>query len=223
MTQIRVWIYGAFSSPEVWNYYKSQFPLVSTEINPVYDIDVSYDIGYPPSRIASSCTHQILAKYSPGTKITIYGHSYGGNISLMVAELLITFKIDKRNITVITFAAPFDGIDIPYMTKWWSVAFGTPQHKAFLDHVGKDYPVMKHLHSQTEMCDMCKVISFVATANYASGILPSVNSSDGVVSVKSQMYWSGKDWNQVYPVDSNHFEIVQSPYVVTVLRELYGY
>jgi pimeloyl-ACP methyl ester carboxylesterase len=215
MTTINIWVHGAFSSPQIWNYHKQTLTQHRVDVDIVYDItsDLMFDI-------AGDVVLQVMAHHRPGDKIVLYGHSYGGVIALAASLDLMRLGIDSEHITVVTLATPVRGIPALPPATIFGAMLGSRPPQTFVANTWASGPTMLELNNAlNKQSPMCDVYAFVSTNNYGSVLFPGSEQNDGVVTVSSQVPFVSKPWCKLHLVDDNHHEIVLNDRIIEVLNQ----
>jgi len=185
-----VYIHGANSSPQSFNYIKSQLP----SHNP---LDIHYTVDTPLKENISIIDKKIK-KYFQNQKFSFISHSLGGLIALKLSNNI-------NNEKTITMSSPFGGSKIIEYFRWIC-----PRYQMFEDIK----PSSKIISELKQMYFSKPIFSFVTTAG-GNPLLGEPN--DGTVTISSQMAINGLYYEKI-PL--NHFEILLSDRIINKIKKI---
>jgi len=185
-----VFIHGAFSTPEAFNYFRLQF----ADYN---QFSFTYDWNDHPSQVGQDLAEMLIDRQVPAPFILL-GHSLGGNVAISALPC-----INELVQQVITYASPLGGSPHAILAGLFSRA------KIFA-HIAPRSSEIK-LIKKTAKQYTDKITSFIAERG------PISNHNDGVITVASQRAVRGLEY---VPVATNHMEILLSNNVVSQTRQI---
>lgn len=190
MKPIIVYLHGLNCTHRTWNFISQNLP----EHNAII-------LDYKSTSRVEDSYASIISKIPKNTDVIIIAHSLGG----LLGHLITTRKNDINVVKLITMSTPFGGSMIASFLRWIYPNY----------HVLKDItPSCKITKEVKNGIIPCEFISFITTEGgtpYISG------HNDGVVTISSQT--AIESTSKIF-VDVNHFEIIQDPRVVDVIRDL---
>jgi len=188
---MRVWIHGAFASPTSFNYLKNQMTSDS-------DLMIQYDWNTDLVKVVEKIKKFIQTR-ADGDEVDLIGHSLGG----VFAAILAHSDLNVRSL--ITMSAPFGGIEINVLLKWW-----------FPSTIFKQIGTLQRHHNHL-LGNKIKVphVCFVSTQGANPIFLGKPN--DGVISIESQLAMKHANYVKI-PV--NHYEVLMSEEVVDIMRPM---
>lgn len=211
MSCLIVYVHGALSSRNSWNYIRQKFAEKLGDGEKPTEEYIKYDLNKEVSpdivkKMVDKIT-SLLQKLQP-TKLVFIGHSFGGVLSVAAArelsELLDEKKIKTR---IITLSAPFAGSEVASMLRLFRPG------SMFFKNVGTHTDFIKDFKARKLPY---KTHVFVTTEGGADW-MPQAN--DGVVTVESQQFFMNDPLANHQEAKVNHFEILLSDQVVTQLTK----
>lgn len=190
MKPVLVFVHGAFSTPNTFNYFRKEFADYP-------QMSFAYDWNDPPSQVGHTLATQVIATH-PTSKIVLLGHSLGGNVIINALP-----HLQNRVDHVITYASPLGG-----------------SHHAVLVGLFSRLRVFTHIRPASSEIRLVKrlarqhsdlITSFVANRG------PLSDRNDGVVTVASQRAARGLKY---ISVATNHMELLLSDNVVEKTRQI---
>ena len=191
MKQTIVYLHGLNCSAASFNYLISHLPKHES-------ILINYSGIHPISKLVSD-----IEKLLPNKEFSIVGHSLGGILALLIAQIR-----KDQVFKVATISSPLAGSAASSIVKWIMPSLGSV---ADLAPSGK----MIQLANQPIPQDVLNIISTGGSIDYFR-----IGKNDSIVSVESQNSYITDHKSHI---DLNHFEILQSPETAKVLSKfLFG-
>jgi pimeloyl-ACP methyl ester carboxylesterase len=192
MTPTIVFVHGAFSTSNAFNYFRTQltdFPQLS----------FSYDWNDPTSKVGCDLATYVT-NHATTDRVVLLGHSLGGNVALHSLKHFNQHGAPKVS-HICTYGSPFGG------SKYATVV-GLFSKAPVFDHIVPSSAEIRALKKIAH--DNSNITSFVTTR----GPLSSTN--DGVVTVASQTALPGVNYINVA---TNHMEVLLSDHVIAATRQ----
>lgn len=208
MSCIIVYVHGALSTKNSWNYIRQKFAEKRPD-GEIIEEYIRYDLNKELSPdIVSKMVDRVgkLLTKNVVEKLIFIGHSFGGVLSVATArELKAMIEEKKIKTRIITLSAPFGGSEIAATLRIFrpgSLFFkNVGTHSDFVkDFKAKPLPFKTHVFVTTE-----------GGADWMS------QANDGVVTVESQTWFSDDPLANHQEIKVNHFEILLADQVVTQL------
>jgi triacylglycerol esterase/lipase EstA (alpha/beta hydrolase family) len=190
---MRVWIHGAFSTKNSFNFFKTQMDIDS-------DLYIQYDTNADLVQTLQKIKKKIEKHCDEDDQVDLVGHSLGG----VFCVLLYHMGLKVRSIA--TMSAPFGGItNHPLLRFWFPKSIYTEFHKLELQysHLIKNPIEVPYL--------------FIVSTN-GSNPLFLTKKNDGVVAVDSQKAIVGVKYDEI---SVNHYEILMSEIAVKKLKSFH--
>lgn len=188
-----VFVHGAFSTPNAFNYFKTQltdFPQLS----------FSYDWNDRTSKVGSELATYVTNN-APTDTVVLLGHSLGGNVALHSLKYFHQHGAPRVK-HICTYGSPFGG------SRYASVV-GLFSKAPIFDYIVPSSAEIRSLKKIAK--DNSSIItSFVTTRG------PLSSSNDGVVTVASQTALPGVNYVNVA---TNHMEVLLSDHVIAATRQ----
>jgi len=187
-----VFVHGAFSTPDAFNYFK-------TQLTDYPQLSFSYDWNNPTSQVGQDLVEYVVNRTST-RQIVLLGHSLGGNVA--IHSLPHFSQHDAVTVDhVCTYGSPFGGSKYASLVGLFSKA-------SVFEHITPSSTQIRSLKPIVKQ--HTNITSFVTTR----GPLSSLN--DGVVTVASQTALPGVHY---VTVDTNHMEVLLSDHVIAATRQ----
>jgi pimeloyl-ACP methyl ester carboxylesterase len=188
-----IFVHGAFSTPLAFNYFKHHF-----RDHP--QLSFTYDWNTPTHKVGQDL-YQFVVDCSSTQSVILCGHSLGGNVALhSLPHFDQTTRVDMQH--VFTYGSPFGG-----------------SHHAALIRLFSPQPVFTHIRPLS--ADIVKLPEITRNRSNITSFIttrgPTSNTSDGVVTVASQMRLTTP---QYIEVATNHMEVLMSDAVVDQMRQI---
>lgn len=191
MKTLVLFIHGAFSTKETWNYLAPKVEELGHET-----MFVEYDVAAEDADDIVGRALYLLS-FKPFDKLWIVGHSYGGVLAVEIAA-----SLGGKNVEVITLAAPLGGSELASL-----LSLLIPSK--LVQNVGA---YNQHMLWFKSLSLPCKVHSIVTQLKGSD--------NDGVVTVSSQLHFKN-DVNFTSEIlHASHGEVVLSSYVAGRLQQL---
>jgi pimeloyl-ACP methyl ester carboxylesterase len=192
MTPTIVFVHGAFSTPNAFNYFRTQltdFPQLS----------FSYDWNDRTSKVGSDLATYVVNNVTTDT-VVLLGHSLGGNVSLHSLKHFHQHGAPTVK-HVCTYGSPFGG-------SRYATVVGLFSKAPIFDYIAPSSSEIRSLKKIAR--DNTNITSFVTTRG------PLSTNNDGVVTVASQTTLPGVNYINVA---TNHMEVLLSDHVIAATRQ----
>lgn len=187
-----VFVHGAFSSGQNFNYYKTQLAHYRS-------VTFEYDWNEPTIEVGKKLSD--IVSCIPGP-VVLVGHSLGGNVSLLAAGVYQP----KNLVGVVTISSPLGG---SVAAKWLRRVSSDP----VFSHIT---PRSKHIAALQLMPPTVPVDSIVTTRSYAPSFLLVAPETDGVVSIQSQTALS---YPTYVKIPNGHLDVLLSNEAVALVAQ----
>lgn len=188
-----VYVHGAFSSGQNFNYYKTQLADYRSST-------FEYDWNEPTVRVGKKLGDVVSAIPGP---VVLVGHSLGGNVSLLAAGVYRP----KNLVGVVTIASPLGG----------SVA------ATWLRRVSRDpvfahiTPRSGNITMLRQLPPTVPVNSIVTTRSYAPSFMLVAPETDGVVSIQSQ---TALPYPTYATINNGHLDVLLSDEAARLIAQI---
>jgi pimeloyl-ACP methyl ester carboxylesterase len=185
-----VFVHGAFSSGQNFNYYKTQLAHYSSVV-------FEYDWNEPTMDVAKTLCGVVESIHGP---VVLVGHSLGGNVSVLAAGVYRPTNL----VGVITISSPLGGSTA---AKWLRQVSRDP----VFSHIT---PRSKHILALQHAHPTVPVDSIVTTRSYAPSFILVAPETDGVVSIRSQ---TALPYPTYTSISNGHLDVLLSNEAVTLV------